>query len=62
MLRKLSEYNGNGTIQGRDLSDGDINRSCLINEEAYKQYGLGKLEGKRYNNCQMGGFEIVGKL
>ncbi len=49
-------------LQGRDFLDGDINRSCLINEEAYKQYGWESLEGKRYNNGQDGGFEIVGKI
>ena len=49
-------------LQGRDFLDGDINRSCLINEEAYKQYGWESLEGKRYNNGQEGGFEIIGKI
>ncbi len=49
-------------IQGRDFLDGDINRSCLINEEACKQYGWESIEGKRYNNGQEGGFEIVGKI
>ena len=49
-------------LQGRDFLDGDINRSCLINEEAFKQYGWESLEGKRYNNGQEGGFEIIGKI
>ncbi len=49
-------------LQGRDFLDGDLNRSCLINEEAYKQYGWESLEGKRYNNGQEGGFEIIGKI
>lgn len=49
-------------LQGRDFLDGDLNRSCLINEEACKQYGWENLEGKRYNNGQEGGFEIIGKI
>ena len=31
-------------------------------EEGYKQYGWESLEGKRYNNGQEGGFEIIGKI
>ncbi len=49
-------------LQGRDFLDGDLNKSCLINEEAYIQYGWESLEGKRYNNGQEGGFEIIGKI
>jgi len=49
-------------LQGRDFLDGDLNRSCLINEEACKQYGWENLEEKRYNNGQEGGFEIIGKI
>lgn len=49
-------------LQGRDFLDGDLNRSCLINEEGYKQYAWENLEGKRYNNGQEGGFEIIGKI
>ncbi|MCU0455434.1 MAG: ABC transporter permease [Bacteroidales bacterium] len=49
-------------LQGRDFLDGDLNKSCLINEEACKQYGWESLEGKRYNNGQEGGFEIIGEI
>lgn len=49
-------------LEGRDFLDGDLNKSCLINEEAFKQYGWDSIEGKRYNNGQEGGFEIVGKI
>jgi putative ABC transport system permease protein len=49
-------------LQGRDFLDGDLNRSCLINEEAYKQYGWKSLEGKRYSNGQEGEFDIIGKI
>jgi len=49
-------------LEGRDFLDGDLNKSCLINEEAFKQYGWDSIEGKRYNNGQEDGFEIVGKI
>ena len=49
-------------LEGRDFLDGDLNKSCLINEEAYKQYGWESLEGKRFNNGQEGVFEIKGKI
>jgi putative ABC transport system permease protein len=47
-------------LDGRDFLEGDLNKSCLINEEAFKQYGWESLEGKRFNNGQDGGFEIIG--
>ncbi len=49
-------------LEGRDFLAGDLNKSCLINEEGYKQYGWESLEGKRYNNGQEGSFEIIGKI
>ena len=49
-------------LEGRDFLTGDLNKSCLINEEGYKQYGWESFEGKRYNNGQEGGFEIIGKI
>jgi putative ABC transport system permease protein len=49
-------------LEGRDFLAGDLNKSCLINEEGYKQYGWESFEGKRYNNGQEGGFEIIGKI
>lgn len=49
-------------LEGRDFLDGDLNKSCLINEEAFKQYGWENLEGKRFNNGQEGGFEVIGKI
>ena len=47
-------------LDGRDFLAVDLNRSCLINEEGYKQYDWDSFEGKRYNNVQEGGFEIIG--
>jgi putative ABC transport system permease protein len=49
-------------LQGRDFLDGDLNKSCLINEEAYRQNGWNNLEGKRFNNGQEGGFEVIGEV
>jgi len=47
-------------LAGSDFLDGDMNKACLLNEEAFKQYGWESLEGKRFNNGQEGGFEVIG--
>jgi putative ABC transport system permease protein len=49
-------------LEGRDFLDGDLNRACIINEEALRQNGWDSLEGKRFNNAQEGGFEVIGKI
>ena len=49
-------------LEGRDFLDGDLNKSCLINEEGYKQFGWENLEGRRYSNGQEGGYEIIGMV
>ena len=49
-------------LEGRNFLEGDLNKSCLINEEAFKQYGWESLEGKRFNNGQEGGYEVIGKI
>ena len=49
-------------MKAGDFLDGDINKSCLINEEAFKQNEWLNLEGKRFNNGQEGGFEVIGKI
>jgi len=49
-------------LDGRDFHDGDLDKSCLINEEAAKQNGWESLEGKRFNNGQDGGFGVIGKI
>jgi putative ABC transport system permease protein len=53
---------GIALIEGRDFLDGDINKSCLINEEAFKQSEWLNLEGKRFNNGQESGFDVIGKI
>lgn len=49
-------------VEGRDFLDGDLNKFCLANEEAFKQCGWDNLEGKRFNNGQDGGFGVIGKI
>ncbi len=51
---------GIGLLEGRDFLDGDLNKACLLNEEALKQFGWESFEGKRYNIGQDGGFEVIG--
>lgn len=47
-------------VKGRDFLDGDLNKACLINEEALKQYGWDTFEGQKFNNGQDGGYNVVG--
>jgi putative ABC transport system permease protein len=47
-------------VGGRSFLDGDLNKSCLINEEAFKQFGWETFEGKRYNLGQGADFEVIG--
>lgn len=56
------ETMGIDLIEGRDFLDGDLNRSCMINEKALKQYGWNNFEGNRYNNGQEGGYEVIGVI
>jgi putative ABC transport system permease protein len=59
---KYIETMGIELLKGRDFLDGDLNKSCLINEEALKQFGWDSFEGKKFNNGQEGGFEVIGIL
>jgi putative ABC transport system permease protein len=45
---------------GRDFMKGDLNKSCLINEEALRQFGWENLQGRKFNNGQEGGFDVIG--
>lgn len=47
-------------LEGRDLTDGDVNKACLINEEAFKQYGWESFSGKRYKYGKDEELEIIG--
>jgi putative ABC transport system permease protein len=45
-------------LQGREFLSGDVERVCLMNEEAIKQYQWDRFEGKRLENG--GGYEVIG--
>jgi putative ABC transport system permease protein len=45
-------------IRGRNLGPGDFDKSCMINEAAYRYFDFENLENKRFNN--FGGFDIIG--
>lgn len=47
-------------IDGRDFLEGDLSKSCLLNEEALRQYGWDSFEGKKCNIGQEGGYDVVG--
>jgi putative ABC transport system permease protein len=47
-------------LKGRSFLNGDLNKACLINEEAFKQYGWEGIEGNKFNNGQDEGFEVIG--
>lgn len=47
-------------IGGRDFLQGDLNKACVLNEEALKQFGWENFEGKICNIGQEGGYEVVG--
>ncbi len=47
-------------LDGRDFLKSDMQNACLINEEALRQYGWENFEGKKFNNAQEGGFNVIG--
>ena len=47
-------------LEGRDFLDGDMKKTCLINEEALKQYGWDNFEGKKLEIGTEGGLEVIG--
>lgn len=47
-------------LKGRDFLSGDRNKACIMNEAAAKKYGWDTFEGKKYNNGNTGGFDVVG--
>ncbi len=46
--------------QGHDFREAEIGEACIMNEEAYKQFGWKNLEGKRFNQAKEGGYEVIG--
>ncbi len=49
-----------GLIDGRDFLESDIKRACLINEEAFKQYGWESTEGKMFRFAEEEEYEVIG--
>ncbi len=47
-------------LQGRDFLEGDLNKACLLNEEALKQFGWENFEGKKYDVGNTGGYTVAG--
>jgi putative ABC transport system permease protein len=47
-------------LNGRNFLDGDLNKACLINEEALNQFGWDSFEGKKYDIGETGGYNVVG--
>ena len=47
-------------VDGRWFLRGDKGKTCIMSEEAVKQFNWAKIEGKHFNNGREGGFEVVG--
>jgi len=47
-------------LEGRDFLSGDLNKACLINEQALKQFEWDNFEGKKYANGQDGEYNVMG--
>jgi putative ABC transport system permease protein len=47
-------------LAGRDFLEGDLNKTCLINEEAFRQFGWDSYEGKKYIIGKEDGPEVIG--
>jgi putative ABC transport system permease protein len=47
-------------VKGRNFLNGDINKACLINEEALKQYGWDSFEGKKFESGKNSGYNVIG--
>jgi len=45
---------------GRTFLSGDLGNSCIMNEEALRQYDWNDFEGKRFDNGREGGYKVVG--
>jgi putative ABC transport system permease protein len=49
-------------LQGRNFLSGDIDKACMMNETAVRQYGFNDFSGKRFNSGKEGGFEVIGVI
>jgi putative ABC transport system permease protein len=46
--------------EGRQFLQGDMGKSCIINEAAVEQYGWDDLENRKFNNFREGGLMVIG--
>ncbi len=47
-------------LQGRNFMEGEIDKACLINEEAFKNFGWDTYEGKKFDIGSEGGYTVIG--
>lgn len=47
-------------LDGRWFLPSDKGESCIMNEEAIKQFGWNSIDNKRFNNGREGGLQVVG--
>jgi putative ABC transport system permease protein len=47
-------------LEGRDFMNGDLNKTCLINEVALKQFGWENFEGQKFKGWFEGGLDVIG--
>ncbi len=45
---------------GRNFMKSDMGTSCIMNEEAIRQYGWTSIDGKRFNSGREGGYQVIG--
>lgn len=46
-------------LKGRNFMNSDLNKACLLNEEALKQLGWNNFEGKKYNGMERE-YDVIG--
>ncbi|WP_346857293.1 ABC transporter permease [uncultured Draconibacterium sp.] len=56
------ETMGMTMLEGREFHLGDEEKTCLLNEEAVKQFGWESIENKTYQQGGEGGYKVVGMV
>ncbi|HEX2920057.1 MAG TPA: ABC transporter permease [Bacteroidales bacterium] len=49
-------------LEGQDFLPGDLNRSCLVNQQALKDLGWNSYQGKELDIVQPGGYNVIGVI
>ncbi|HEX2975663.1 MAG TPA: ABC transporter permease, partial [Bacteroidales bacterium] len=49
-------------LEGQDFLRGDLNRSCLVNQQALKELGWDSYQGKKLDIIQPGGYNVIGVI